>query len=131
MLTGDDVFEEYEYDGYQSFGGKNFYVATFEMNVKSLGLSTVVNIYNRANVIFKRFVPSTIMDQLSYEDKRTIGIILESERARSMFKIIRVPKLVENLEQALAMNFDDIPDPTDCEWQGCGPPDDEGTDDWC
>lgn len=72
MLTGDDVFEEYEYDGYQSFGGKNFYVATFEMNVKSLGLSTVLNIYNRANIIFERFVPSTTMEQLSYEDKRTV-----------------------------------------------------------
>lgn len=48
-----------------------------------------------------------------------------------MFKMIKIPKLVENLEQALTMKFDDIPNPTDCEWQGCGPPDDVDTDDWC
>lgn len=129
MLTSDQVYEEVAYNGHGNFGGKNFHVAVFEMNLFKFGLEKVIKMYNAANSgLFKSILTGTTIDELSYDNIRNIGIELESASRRKLFDVA-MPKLVEDLKEALKKNISDIPNPTSCEYQGCAYPEDEEEDD--
>ncbi len=125
MMTGDQVYQEDAYNGYGCFGGKDFNIAVYELNLMKYGIEKVINMYNTANCeLFKKVLPGTKSEELSYGDKRNIGIILESACRQQLFSVV-MPKLVENLDEALKLPFDDISVPSSCEYDGCAYPEDD------